>query len=34
MIQNGIMPCGINEDGLLVVIRTVTTYQDDSLALN
>ncbi|MDR2701086.1 MAG: phage tail sheath subtilisin-like domain-containing protein [Spirochaetaceae bacterium] len=34
MIQNGIMPCGINEDGLLVVIRAMTTYQDDNLALN
>jgi hypothetical protein len=34
MIQAGIMPCGINEDGLLVVIRAVTTYQDDNLALN
>jgi hypothetical protein len=34
MIQNGIMPCGINEDGLLVVIRAVTTYQDNNLGLN
>ncbi|GHV92008.1 hypothetical protein AGMMS50268_25110 [Spirochaetia bacterium] len=34
MIQNGIMPCGINEDGLLVVIRAMTTYQDDNLGLN
>jgi hypothetical protein len=34
MIQAGIMPCGINEDGLLVVIRAVTTYQDDNLGLN
>jgi hypothetical protein len=34
MIQAGIMPCGINEDGLLVVIRAMTTYQDDNLGLN
>jgi hypothetical protein len=34
MIQNGIMPCGINEDGLLVVIRAMTTFQDDNLGLN
>lgn len=34
MIQNGIMPCGINDLGLLVVIRAMTTYQDDSLGLN
>ncbi|GHU10577.1 hypothetical protein FACS1894151_10060 [Spirochaetia bacterium] len=34
MIQNGIMPCGINEDGLLVVIRAMTTCQDDNLGLN
>jgi hypothetical protein len=34
MIQAGIMPCGINEDGLLMVIRAVTTYQDDNLGLN
>jgi hypothetical protein len=34
MIQNGIMPCGINEDGLLVVIRAMTTYQDNNLGLN
>jgi hypothetical protein len=34
MIQNGIMPCGINEDGQLVVIRAMTTCQDDNLALN
>ena len=34
MIQNGIMPCGINDEGLLVVIRAMTTYQDDNLGLN
>jgi hypothetical protein len=34
MIQNGIMPCGINEEGLLVVVRAMTTYQDDNLGLN
>jgi hypothetical protein len=34
MIQNGIMPCGINDQGLLVIIRAVTTYQDDNLGLN
>ena len=34
MIQNGIMPCGVNEDGLLVIIRAMTTYQDDNLGLN
>ena len=34
MIQNGIMPCGINEEGLLVIIRAMTTYQDDNLGLN
>jgi hypothetical protein len=34
MIQNGIMPCGINDLGLLVVIRAMTTYQDDNLGLN
>ncbi|GHT84362.1 hypothetical protein FACS1894137_07300 [Spirochaetia bacterium] len=34
MIQNGIMPCGINEEGFLVIIRAMTTYQDDNLALN
>jgi hypothetical protein len=34
MIQNGIMPCGINEDGQLVIIRAMTTYQDDNLGLN
>ncbi|MDR0473584.1 MAG: phage tail sheath subtilisin-like domain-containing protein, partial [Treponema sp.] len=34
MIQNGIMPCDVNEDGLLVIIRAMTAYQDDNLALN
>jgi phage tail sheath gpL-like len=34
MIKSGLMPCGINEDGLLVVIRAMTTYQDDNLSLN
>jgi len=34
MIQNGIIPCDVNEDGLLVIIRAMTTYQDDNLALN
>jgi hypothetical protein len=34
MIAGGIMPFGINEDGLLVVIRGMTTYQDDNLASN
>jgi len=34
MIQNGVMPCGLNEDGLPVVIRAMTAYQDDNLALN
>jgi hypothetical protein len=34
MIQAGIMPCDVNEDGLLVIIRAMTTYQDDNLALN
>lgn len=34
MIQGGIMPLGINEEGLLVIIRAMTTYQDDNLALN
>jgi len=34
MIQNGIMPCGFNEEGLPVVIRAMTTYQDDNLGLN
>jgi hypothetical protein len=34
MIRAGLMPCGSNEDGLLVIIRAMTTYQDDNLALN
>jgi hypothetical protein len=34
MIAGGIMPFGINEDGLLVVIRAMTTYQADNLAAN
>lgn len=34
LIQSGIMPCGMNEDGLPVVIRAMTTYRDDNLALN
>jgi hypothetical protein len=34
MIRGGIMPCGINEDGALVVIRAMTTYQGDNLGLN
>jgi hypothetical protein len=34
LIQGGVIPCGINEDGLLVVIRAMTTYQDDNLGLN
>jgi hypothetical protein len=34
MIQNGIMPCGFNEEGLPVVIRAMTAYQGDNLGLN
>jgi len=34
MIAGGIMPFGANDDGLLVVIRAMTTYQDDDLASN
>ena len=34
MIQNGIMPCGINEEGGLVIIRAMTAYQGDNLGLN
>lgn len=31
MIKGGIMPCGENEEGNLVVIRAMTTYQSDDL---
>ena len=31
MIKGGIMPCGENEEGILVVIRAMTTYQSDDL---
>jgi hypothetical protein len=34
MIQNGIMPCGINDEGQLVILRAMTTYQGDDLVLN
>jgi hypothetical protein len=34
MIKGGIMPCGINEEGALVVVRAVTTYQGENLGLN
>jgi hypothetical protein len=34
MITGGIMPFGVNEDGLLVVIRAMTNFQDDNLASN
>lgn len=31
MIKGGIMPCGENEEGNLVVIRAMTTFQSDDL---
>lgn len=31
MIKGGIMPCGENEEGNLVIIRAMTTYQSDDL---
>lgn len=31
MIRGGIMPCGENEEGNLVVIRAMTTFQSDDL---
>jgi hypothetical protein len=34
MITGGIMPFGTNDDGLLVCIRAMTTFQDDNLASN
>jgi len=34
LIKGGVMPCDINEEGYLVVIRAMTTYQGDNLALN
>ncbi|MCL2174476.1 MAG: hypothetical protein FWB73_00375 [Treponema sp.] len=34
LIAGGIMPFGINDDGYLVVIRAMTTYQADNLASN
>jgi hypothetical protein len=34
LIKAGLMPCGINEEGQFVVIRAMTTYQGDDLALN
>jgi hypothetical protein len=34
MIAGGIMPMGYNDEGLLVVIRAMTTFQDDNLASN
>jgi hypothetical protein len=34
MITGGIMPFGTNDDGLLVCIRAITTFQDDNLASN
>ena len=34
LIKGGIMPFGENDDGQLVCIRAVTTYQGDNLALN
>ena len=33
MIRAGIMPCGENEEGNLVIIRAMTTYQSDDLKL-
>lgn len=34
MIKAGIVPFGENDEGALVCIRAITTYQDDSLILN
>jgi hypothetical protein len=34
LIAGGVMPFGINDDGQLVVIRAMTTYQGDNLASN
>jgi hypothetical protein len=34
MIRGGIMPFGTNDDGLLVCIRAMTTFQGDNLASN
>ncbi len=34
LIKNGVLCCGKNDDGELVVIRAVTTLQRDNLALN
>jgi len=34
LIAGGIMPLGTNDEGQLVIIRAITTYQGDSLASN
>jgi len=34
LIAGGVMPLGTNDEGQLVIIRAMTTYQDDNLASN